>query len=144
MDQEQYLKNRVDDQIAWYDRKSASNQRWFRRLRIIEIVAAALIPLLATYADWNPVKIAVAALGLIIAVIAGILGLFQFQENWISFRGTSESLKLEKFLFLTKTGSYDQKEPFPLFVQRIEGLMAKEHSAWAQSVRTAGKEKNRE
>jgi len=144
MDQDEYLKNRVDDQIAWYDRKSASNQRWFRRLRIIEIVAAALIPLLAAYADWNPLKIAVAALGLVIAVIAGILGLFQFQENWTSCRSTCESLKQEKFLFLTKTGSYDQKEPFPLFVQRVEGLMAREHSAWAQSVRTAGKEKSQE
>jgi len=144
MDQDEYLKNRVDDQIAWYDRKSASNQRWFRRLRIIEIVAAALIPLLATYADWNPVKIAVAVLGLVIAVIAGILGLFQFQENWTSCRSTCESLKQEKFLFLTKTEPYDQKEPFPLFVQRVEALLAKEHSAWAQSVRTAGKEKSQE
>jgi hypothetical protein len=144
MEPEEYLKNRVDDQIGWYDRKSASNQRWFRRLRIIEIVAAALIPLLAAYADWDALKIAVAALGLVIAVIAGILGLFQFQENWTSFRGTCEALKQEKYLFLTKTEPYDQKEPFPLFVQRVEGLMAKEHSAWAQSVRTAGKEKSRE
>ena len=144
MNQDEYIKNRVDDQIEWYNKKSSLNQSWFRRLRIIEIVAAALIPLLAAYADWNPLKIAVAALGLVIAVIAGILGLFQFQENWTSCRSTCESLKQEKFLFLTKTEPYDQKEPFPLFVQRVEGLMAKEHSVWAQSVRTAGKEKSQE
>ena len=144
MNQDEYIKNRVDDQIEWYNKKSSLNQSWFRRLRIIEIVAAALIPLLAAYADWDLLKIVVAALGLVIAVIAGILGLFQFQENWTSCRSTCESLKQEKFLFLTRTGSYDQKEPFPLFVQRVEGLMAKEHSAWAQSVHTAGKEKSQE
>jgi hypothetical protein len=47
MDQDEYLKNRVDDQIAWYNRKSASNQRWFQLLHMVEIVAAATIPLLA-------------------------------------------------------------------------------------------------
>ncbi|HEY7555211.1 MAG TPA: DUF4231 domain-containing protein [Candidatus Binatia bacterium] len=86
----------------------------------------------------------VAALGLVIAVIAGILGLFQFQENWTSYRSTCEALKQEKFLFLTETEPYDHNEPFPLFVQRVEGLMAKEHSAWAQSVRAAVKDKNQE
>lgn len=144
MNQEEYLQNRVDDQIAWYDSKSASNQRWFRRLRIIEIVAAALIPLLAGYADWDVVKIVVAFLGLVIAVIAGVLGLFQYQENWTAYRSTCESLKQEKYLFLTKTEPYDHKDPFPLFVQRVEGLMAKEHSAWAQSTRAASKDKNQE
>ena len=29
MDEEQYLKNRLDDQINWYDRKSAKNQTYF-------------------------------------------------------------------------------------------------------------------
>jgi hypothetical protein len=144
MDQDEYVKSRVDDQIDWYNKKSSFNQSWFRRLRILEIVAAALIPLLAAYADWDPLKIVVAALGLVIAVIAGVLGLFQFQENWTAYRSTCEALKQEKFLFLTKTEPYDQPEPFPLFVQRVEGLMSKEHSAWSQSVRTTGKEKGQE
>jgi len=144
MNHEEYLQNRVDHQIAWYDRKSASNQRWFRQLRIIEIVAAAFIPLLAGYADWDVVKIAVAFLGLVIAVIAGVLGLFQFQENWTSYRSTCEALKQEKYFFLTKTEPYNQKDPFLLFVQRVEGLMANEHSTWAQSARAAGKDKNQE
>jgi hypothetical protein len=46
-----YIKDRVDGQIGWYDRKSGTNQRWFRWLRIVEIIAAASIPLLVGYAD---------------------------------------------------------------------------------------------
>ncbi len=144
MNPEEYIKDRVDDQIAWYDRKSASNQRWFRRLRIIEIVAAALIPFLAVYPDWYGQKVVVALLGLVIAVIAGGLGLFQFQENWTSYRDTCESLKQEKYLFLTKTEPYHQENPFPLFVQRVEAMMSKERSAWTQNVGAIGKEMKQE
>jgi hypothetical protein len=38
---EEYIEQRLNDQIGWYDRKSATNQRWFKRLRFAEIVAAA-------------------------------------------------------------------------------------------------------
>lgn len=144
MNPEEYIKDRVDDQIAWYDRKSASNQRWFRRLRIVEIIAAALIPLLAAYANLDLLKIVVAFLGLVIAVIAGVLGLFQFQENWTNYRNSCESLKQEKYLFLTKSEPYHQKDPFPIFVQRVEGMMSKERSTWAQNIRAIGEEKKQE
>jgi len=45
---EEYVEQRINDQIGWYDRKSTTNQRWFKRLRFAEIVAAAAIPLQAT------------------------------------------------------------------------------------------------
>ena len=104
LNQDDYIKDRVDGQIEWYDRKSGMNQRWFRWLRIVEIIAAASIPLLVGYADSIPeFKVVVGILGLLIAVIAGVLGLYQFQENWNGYRTTCEALKQEKYLFLTKT-----------------------------------------
>ena len=143
MDQDEYIKNRVDEQIAWYARKSSANQRWFKGLRVIEIVAAAAIPLLMGYVDkLDALKIIVGVLGLIIAVIAGVLGLYQFQENWINYRATGESLKQEKYLFLTRTEPYDGSGPFSLLVQRVEGLLAKEHSGWAQTLRSVALLKN--
>ena len=44
---EEYVEQRINDQIGWYDRKSTTNQRWFKRLRFAEIVAAAAIPFLS-------------------------------------------------------------------------------------------------
>lgn len=38
---------RVRDQIAWYDAKSQVNQRWFKVLKICQIVTAAAIPVAA-------------------------------------------------------------------------------------------------
>ena len=37
---------RLEDQISWYDRKSGSNQRIYKRIKVTEIVAAAVIPFL--------------------------------------------------------------------------------------------------
>jgi len=35
---------RLEDQINWYDRKSNQNHRVYKWLKIIEIVAASLVP----------------------------------------------------------------------------------------------------
>jgi hypothetical protein len=39
LSEQEYLENRLDDQIDWYDRKSQWNQRWFKRLRLVEVAA---------------------------------------------------------------------------------------------------------
>jgi hypothetical protein len=39
--------DRLEDQIHWYDQKSASCRRWYKRLKVSEIALAAVIPLLA-------------------------------------------------------------------------------------------------
>jgi len=132
---EEYIEQRLSDQIGWYDRKSSTNQRWFKRLRFAEIVAAATIPFLSGFAGNSlPIKIAIGTLGVFVAVIASLLGLLQLQERWIEYRGTAESLRREKFLFLTQTEPYDKNDAFHLLVQRVEALLSKENTEWAQSM----------
>ena len=43
------IMERLEDQIGWYDRKSLLNQRNFKRIKIIEITAAALIPFVSAF-----------------------------------------------------------------------------------------------
>jgi len=131
---EEYIEQRLNDQIGWYDRKSVTNQRWFRRLRFAEIVAAATIPFLSGFAGNSlPIKIAIGALGVVVAVIASALGLLNLQEHWIEYRATAESLRKEKFLFLTQTEPYDKGDALHLLVQRVEALLSKENIEWVQS-----------
>lgn len=141
--EEDYLKDRVDDQIDWYDRKSQSNQKWYKWLRLIEIIAAASIPFVAGYMSDSTLwpKVTAGSLGLIVAIITAIVGLYNFQEHWVEYRTTCESLKHEKFLYLTKTEPYNIKEPFPLFVKRVESLISTENTKWSQHVRSQKKEK---
>ena len=132
---EEYVEQRINDQIGWYDRRSITNKRWFKRLRFAEIVAAATIPFLSGFADKSlAIKIAIGALGVFVAVIASLLGLLQLQVHWIEYRATAESLKKEKFLFLTQTDPYNKDDAFHLLVQRVEALLSKENTDWVQSM----------
>ena len=130
--QDDYFKDRLDNQIDWYDRKSIQSQKWFKRLQVIVIVSSATIPFLSGYMDETTLylKIVVGLLGLVIAAITAVLGLYQFQENWLEYRTTCETLRHEKYLFLAKSSPYNEEEPFLLLVERIEGLISKENTSW--------------
>ena len=120
---------RVEDQIGWYDRKSRYNQRWFKALKTCQIVAAAAIPVAATGSvpDWI-----VGAAGALIVVLESLQQLQQYQQNWITYRATCERLKHEKFLYLSRAGSYaTARDPDALLAERVEGLVSQEHAAWA-------------
>ena len=138
---EEYIEQRLNNQIGWYDTKSSTNQAWFKRLRFTEVVAAAIIPFLSGFAGESmAIKIAIGALGVLVAVIASLLGLLRFQEHWITYRATAEALKTEKFLFLTQTPPYDKQDAFHLLVQRVEAILSKENAEWLHSGIKASKE----
>ena len=73
------------------------------RIKVVQIVSAATIPVLA--ATSLPTWVA-GGLGALIVVLESIQQLFQFHSNWTHYRSTSEALKHEKFLFLAHAGSY--------------------------------------
>lgn len=135
----EYFEQRLDDQIDWFDAKSQSNQKTYKRLRLIEIVAAACIPLLAGFGhgQWS-ISLAVGVLGLVVAVIAGIMSLYRFQENWTEYRAAAETLKQERFLYLTRTFPYVSDKAFELLVQRVESILQRERSEWVQAMQEEG------
>jgi len=132
---DEYIEQRLNDQISWYDRKSGTSQLWFKRLRFAEIVAAAIIPFLSGFAGRSLTnQIAIGVFGVVVAVIASLLALLRLQEHWISYRATAEALQAEKFLFLTQTQPYDKEDAFHLLVQRVEVLLSNESGEWIRSM----------
>jgi len=79
--------NRLEDQIRWYDGKSRWAQRWFKVLKILQLVVAGGIPLIAVFAIAHADRVT-ALLGLVILVVEGLQQLNQYQANWISYRPT--------------------------------------------------------
>src|SRR4051794_20582679 len=79
--------DRLEQQIAWYDRESTQSQRWFKGLKIVQIVTAAAIPVAA--AASAPLTL-LGAGGALIVVLEGLQQLQQYQENWITYRSTCE------------------------------------------------------
>src|SRR5215467_9227793 len=136
MTEQEYLEQRLDSQAQWYDRRAASNQHWYRALRVLEVVLASSIPLFSSLVPGSPpIGILVSVISVSIAIISGLLGLYKFQENWIEYRATGEALKHEKFMFLTRSGPYNVEPPLPVLVERVEGIISKEGTAWSGSMR---------
>jgi len=136
MDDKEYIEQRLDNQKNWYSKNSQKNQHLHKRLQIVQILSAAMIPFLPSLIieQSKCLNIVTGALGVLIAVIAGVSALYKFDEKWIKYRTSAESLKHEKFLYETKVEPYDTEDPFPLLVQRVETLISQENSDWSQYV----------
>jgi hypothetical protein len=94
-------------------------------------VAAALIPLSANFpiVDFLP-----AWLGVLIVVVEGLQQLNQFHQNWTTYRSTCEALKHEKYLWIATAGPYAASEnPSVLLAERIEAIIAQEHTKWVST-----------
>ena len=133
MGEDDYLQDRLEDQIDWYSKKSQTNQKWFKNLRLLEIVLATLIPFLAGIGDALPChQIIIGGIGVVIAISAGLAAINKYQENWIQYRTTAESLKHEKYLYKTKCKPYDSDGSLQILVQNVENLISKENSHWSK------------
>ena len=122
---------RLEDQITWYDAKSRSAQHTFKRIKIVEILAAAAIPFLAALSFPHD-KLVTAGLGVLITILEGLLHLNQYQQMWTSYRSTCEALKHEKYVYLALAGPYmNVPNPHALLAERIESTVSQEHAQWA-------------
>ena len=92
---------RLEEQIAWYSRGARRNKRRYLRIKVVQIVSAASIPVLA--ATSLPTWVS-GGLGALIVVLESVQQLFQFHSNWTHYRSTAEALKHEKFLYLAQAG----------------------------------------
>src|SRR5713101_1827876 len=135
------IMERLEDQIGWYDRKSITNEQYFKRIKMLEIAAAATIPFLSAF-TFSRMMWVTGGLGVLITVLEGMLHLNQYQQNWITYRSTCESLKHEKYTYLGRAAPYaNVPDPHALLAERIESLVSQEHAKWASVQQQESKEK---
>ena len=128
-----YINQRLCNQIDWYSDKSTSNKRLYYGFQGAVLVFAATIPILACFAFQNRcVAITIGILAAIVVCLEGISKMCKFHENWIQYRFVSELLKHEKYLYLTKTAPYDsdRSEAFNYLVERSERIISSENINW--------------
>ena len=81
---------RLEQQIKWYDTKSGTAQRFYKRTKFVEIFCAVLIPFAARInADVT------AFFGAVIILIESLQQVNQWSQNWITYRSTCEALRHE-------------------------------------------------
>lgn len=148
MDAQQYLEQRLQSQLDWFEAKAAFNQKRYKRLKVFDIMVAAAIPVVTGYvgtdATFAPIglpqveindvlKFAVAVGGGLIAVSSGLASLNKYHELWVEYRTTAEMLRQHRFLFETRTGPYavPDEEALAKLVENVETILAKENLGWA-------------
>ena len=126
----------LEDQIEWYDRRSLSNKRIYKRLKTASLVIAILIPLSAGFGP----PLATGILGALVAIIEAIQQVNQYHHNWTTYRSTCELLRHEKYLYLGESGPYaSAANPRALLAERVESLVSQEHAKWASAQQQAAK-----
>lgn len=134
LDAEKYIKNRLEEQIDWYSKKSTAAQRKYKIIQVIELFLAASTPIIGTIAliskHGTLLTIIMSIFGAIIAILESICTMNKYHENWIQYRYISELLKHEKYLFITKAPPYDEDAAFSLLVQRVERTISSENVNW--------------
>jgi hypothetical protein len=118
---------RLEDAIDWYDRRAAENQRLYRWLKLVELAVAAALPVVAGVG--SPVWVT-GGLAAVVVVLEGAQHLFQFQELWITYRSTAESLKHERYLYLAEAGPYGGEDRRSQLATRTEALLSQVHARW--------------
>lgn len=130
----EYIDSRLDDQISWYDKKAKLNKNWHIGLSILTIVASSSIAIISGFFEHNLKEFIIAMLGTLTSVSTGIGSIYKFSDNWSSYRTISESLKHQKYLFLTGTDPYSGADAFAKFVHQCEGLISEQNNKWAQAL----------
>src|SRR5262245_49539439 len=118
---EDYLKTRINDQIGWYERKSAWNKNAYNRMQVCSILFGSAIPILTVFevegAGSQSMRFLIALLGGSVAFISAVVSLYKYEENWVKYRTAAQLLNREKNLFLTQTTPYNSEQAFSMFVQ---------------------------
>jgi hypothetical protein len=118
---------RLEEAIDWYDHRAGENQRLYKWLKLLELAVAAAVPVVAGVG--SPVWVT-GGLAAVVVVLEGAQHLYQFQEHWITYRTTAESLKHEHYLYLAKAGPYGGEDRHSKLATRTEALISQEHARW--------------
>lgn len=135
MEQDVYLKGRVDDQITYYENAASRAKRWHIFYQVAIILLGLAVPVVVNLPNevfpGNPkaIQIIVTVMSLMLASFTGIANFRKYGELWLTYRATEESLKHEKYLWLTDSGRYrNASESFPEFVEQVEAIISSEHT----------------
>jgi Protein of unknown function (DUF4231) len=132
---QEYVTKRVAAKIKGYSTAAKLQRRWYLLTSIAAIISSATVPVLvnlgkATNGGIDPVLVTT-IISLIVTILVSVEKLFRFREHWRSYDTVAAALHYEQLLFQTKSGVYSkrgatQKQLFPLFVKRFEGLILDE------------------
>jgi hypothetical protein len=128
---EKYLSTRYQQLVAFYDKRAQQNKLGHRVCSVFIIgVSGILAPLIATGVLLrHPILGGLLSASVVMATAIG--SNFQFNENWLSYRKTWDTLRREPHLRDARVGDYvNAVDRNGLFVERVEAIASDEGIDW--------------
>lgn len=131
-----YIKNRMIQQIMWYDEASTEKQKKYKIWTILSICLTATIPCLTILTNYEfgvVISILIAILSGTSSAIISIINLCEYQKLWVEYRMNCEQLQSELYQYLTHSGRYsdlEKQKAFSYLVGITEDSLKKESQTW--------------
>jgi len=125
-----YLKSRYLKETDWYDKKAIWNHRAYEILQWATIILSASTAVLVVIGNGSLKWIAV-GIAVLVAISTSALKTFKYQENWIGYRTTCETLRKEFHYYEAGIHGYENVvDKEALFIDRVESLISRENTLW--------------
>ena len=136
-DFDSYVQRRYEDQIRWYDGKAASNKRRYYIFQSLVVCVSAgatmTIALGVYFEDTRWIRLAALGMTTVVTALVSLQKVFRFQEQWIEYRTTAETLKKEKPMYDAQIGEYEHADsPERMFVGRVENCISTQNTKWVE------------
>ena len=134
-----YLSQRVDQYINWYDKKAVTSKKNYLFARITTAICAIIVPFINNtslsiiFSDFeiDISRISVTIISLLVAILIALEGVLHYREQWQNYRSTEQFTHTQRLLFQNRIGDYaklDNKSAFEEFVVRVEGAISEENA----------------
>lgn len=128
---DQYISERVDDQVTWYEKRAKEHQGKADRFRKATSVLGGIGALLALATAVAAVSAWAAVVATVTASIIGYMKNQQYQMLAVTYQSTALRLRLIKGEWVGSGKTEADRAERNLFIQRCEDTMASENGAWA-------------
>jgi Protein of unknown function (DUF4231) len=121
--------------LHWYERARDRSRIFFYLFQTLVIVLSAITPILILTTDS---KVLQALPPAIASVLAGLMGVYQFNEHWLRRSSAAEALKTECIKYETRAGkdyleTLSESQIIQNLVLRIESIQADAVSQWRRA-----------
>ena len=132
-----YFNKRFLDQVNWYSNKATYCKKRFMYSQYAMIIVSGILPVLfymfRENGEMQWVFYTVLFLSPLTAIITGFQSFCKWQELWIEYRTTAETLKKEQHFYEGQIGDYnidDEGQRKKAFIFRVENLISRQNQTW--------------
>ena len=133
-----YISTRAIQYSEWYDSKAVAAKRNFLRSKVFVAIGAVASPFLSTHSieiriwgsQFNLPVVLAGVLGLCIAALVSLEGIYKFHEQWKNYRSTEQYIVTQIFMFGYGVDDYEQltvADGFRKFVHNVEYAIKNEN-----------------